>query len=593
MSDINTLIVDRYDEWITIWDGDKIVFKGNCDNINIINKVEENYSTTSIGDKSSYISCSSSIEGKIKISTKDNDVNLLLDCISQNKKLTLHYRDDDNTVCVIPFNGYHHHINVFTYETLHIIDFSAKEISVYPNEEYCKNFVPHDECENDFKNKIKAENGLITDVSKAEVNTGIKAITWNDISSIRIDECEEITRNEFGEEKVLDKGYYFRFFTRQDVFKDEFYGDNSYKLFQIFYKDKNGNPYILWGYIDYINIQEDMNDLGDSYIQIFLKDYSVREDKAALIKQACNLKKEDIKELEKTLLTNNYILQPCTQSTQATISTGGFMDNSVCTAGFMNESICTAYDTNLHIQSQAVTIGDKIFKTPDLANALDKIVNNDKIASSTTNKEDKTMFNKIFNKYKLGKLDTKDIAYSMNGIAFRTSDGSYVVYNKDLTFTNIDNLVMDIPVFVMPVPLSEIKSGDVIVHYGVGSTAFVIVDSIKDTDIFISDPRTRERKNLIPEKSIFGFDFVAKVMTPNTMFAADQSNPFGNILPFMLMDEDANTDNLGLMMLLGHSSGEASWANQYLPLMLMDKGDNDMFKYMALMQMMNQNKETK
>lgn len=262
-------------------------------------------------------------------------------------------------------------------------------------------------------------------------------------------------------------------------------------------------------------------------------------------------------------------------------------------------SICSTFDPNVYIDCPSVTIGEIKFNTKEMGAALKHLVDDYKTkkltekSEITNNKEDKNMFNKMFSKYKFGKLDTKDIAYSMNGIAFRTSDGSYVVYNKDLTFTNVDNLVMDIPVFVMPVALSEIKPGDVIIHYGVGSTAFVIVDSINDTDIFISDPRTRERKNLIPEKSIFGFDFVAKVMTPNTMFAADQSNPFGNMLPFMLMGEDANTDNLGLMMLLGHSSGEASWTNQYLPLMLMNKGDNDMFKYMALMQMMNQNKETK
>ena len=584
MSDINTLIADRYDEWITIWDGDKIVFKGICDNVNIINKVEENYSTTSIGDKSSYISCSSSIEGKVKISTKDNDVNLLLDCIRQNKKLTLHYRDNDDVVWVVPLNGYYYYANIFTYETLHIIDFSAKEISVYPNEEYCKNFVPYDDDNDEYEN--------IEDVSRITIRTDSKTIKWDDISNVQKDVYKEKIQNEFGEEKAHKKGYYFRFRTRQDVFKDEFYGDNSNKLFQIFYKDKNKKPYMLQGHVDYLNIQEGIMGL-DSYIQVFLKDYSVIEDKREEIRQACNLRKEDIEQLEKTLLTNDCILQPLTQSTTATITTGGFMDNSVCTSGFMHDSICTAYDTNLYVQSQEVTIGDKKFKTADLANALDKIVNNNKIASSTTNKEDKNMFNKMFSKYKFGKLDTKDIAYSMNGIAFRTSDGSYVVYNKDLTFTNVDNLVMDIPVFVMPVPLSKIKSGDVIVHYGAGSTVFVIVDSINDTDIFISDPHTRERKNLIPEKSIFGFDFVAKVMTPNTMFAADQSNPFGNMLPFMLMDEDANTDNLSFMMLFGQCSGETSWANQYLPFMLMNKGDNDMFKYMALMQMMNQNKETK
>lgn len=452
MSDISTLIVDRYDEWITIWDGDKVVFKGICDNINVINKVKEKYATTIIGDKSTCISGSSSIEGKIKILTKNNnDANLLLECIRQNKKLTLHYRDNDNAVCVVPFNGYHYYANVFTYETFHIINFFAKEILIYPDDDYRKKFVPYNGYEN----------------------------------------------------------------------------------------------------------------------------------------------KEDMEELAKTLLTNDCILQPLTQSTTA-VTTGGFMDNSICTAGFMHDSMCTAYDTNLHIQAQEVIIGDKKFKTTDLANALDKIVNNDKIASSTTKKEDKNMFNKMFSKYKFGKLDTKDIAYSMNGVAFRTSDDSYVVYNKDLTFTNVDNLVMDIPVFVMPVSLSEIKSGDVIVHYGTGTTAFfVIVDEINEKAIIVSDPYTKERKTLIPEKSIFGFDFVAKVMTPTTMFAANQTNPFGNMLPFMLIGEDTSKDNFALMMLLGQNTINAN-SNMLLPLALMGKSkDIDMVEYMMLMQMMQKPADVK
>lgn len=437
----------------------------------------------------------------------------------------------------------------------------------------------------------------IESVDSVTIVTKSRIITWDDVSNVTLDTCVEEYQNEYGQ--AIRTGvpeYYFNFETKQLNFKKELEERSpTTKKFEVSFKE-DGKKFLLEGEADCVAVTDSIHmPTSASYIKVFLRDLKVHEDKREEIRQAYNLKKEDVEQLEKSLLTNDYILQPCTQSTTATISTGGFMNDSICTSGFMHDSMCTAYDPSLYIQSQDVTIGDKKFKTTDLANALDKIVNNNKIASSTTNKEDKNMFNKIFNKYKFGKLDTKDIAYSMNGIAFRTSDGSYVVYNKDLTFTNVDNLVMDIPVFVMPVPLSEIKSGDVIVHYGVGQTAFVIVDSIKDTDIFISDPHTRERKNLIPEKSIFGFDFVAKVMTPNTMFAADQSNPFGNMLPFILMGEDTNIDNLSFMMLFGQCSGETSWANQYLPLMLMGKDDNDMFKYMALMQMMNQNqnKETK
>ena len=46
-----------------------------------------------------------------------------------------------------------------------------------------------------------------------------------------------------------------------------------------------------------------------------------------------------------------------------------------------------------------------------------------------------------------GKINTNAIKYSFNGIAFATNDGSYVVYNSDMTFTNVSDMVMDIPIY--------------------------------------------------------------------------------------------------------------------------------------------------
>lgn len=619
----------------------------------MINKEEEQYATT--GDKPTYISSSSSIEGKIKISSKNNDVNLLLECIRQNKKLTLHHRIHDRAVGVVPFSGYHYYNNVYFYDTLHIINFFAKEILVYPNEDYSKKFVPYDEYENDFKNRIKVGNGLITDVSRATVISGIKDIAWDDIRVIRIEESERIIKNKSDEEIDIKEGYYFRFFTRQDVFKNEFYGDNFDKLFQIFYKDKNGNPYILSGYIDYINIQEDMNDLGDSYIQIFLKDYNVREDKAALIKQACNLKKEDVKELEKTLLTNDCILQPFTQKLNKE-EEGVVLSENINIQNLSGSTITASLDYNPNvgcctssIDYGSVTFGDYTFSPKEVGQALKSLVDdyktkikenkedeiihwekavckeefcisNNPCANITyvnpitmepfsigtiiekgqayyrltgtswkeftewnkeNNKEDKSMFNKIFDKYKFGEVKTNNIAYTINGLAFKGADGTYAVY-KDGTLTNVGDMIIDMPIFVMPTSLKSIEIGDVIVHYGVGTDAFVIVTAIDKDNITVVDPWSKERKNLIPEKSIFGFDFVAKVITPMGMFEkqANVDNPFGNMLPFMMMGDGDNKDMMMLMMM---SQGNIN--NQMLPLMFMGKGDNDILKYMMLTQM--------
>ena len=526
-------------------------------------------------------------------------IDSLLQCIKDKKELELHIHDSEEAILIMSFSCYDFHMNIFSNYCEYFINFSAKKYNVCHVSAYEKHF-PYTktenqkkeekkqtilEYENDFKNRIKAGEGLITDVSKVEVNCCIKAITWDDISSIRIDECEEKIRNQFAEEIVVNKGYYFRFSTRQDVFKDEFYGDNSYKLFQIFYKDKNENPYILSGYIDYVNIQEDINDLGDSYIQIFLKDFGVREDKAALIKQACNLRKGDVEKLEKTLLTNDCILQPLTQKLNKE-EEGMMLSENIGIQHLSGSTITASLDYNSNVGcctssiDYGITFGDYTFSPKEVGQALKSLVDDYK-TKIEENKEDKSMFNKIFNKYKFGEVKTNSIAYTINGLAFKGYDGTYAVY-KDGTFTNVGDMIIDMPIFIMPTSLKSIEIGDVIVHYGASSDVFVIVTAIDKDNITVVDPWSKERKNLIPEKSIFGFDFVAKVITPMGMFEkqANVDNPFGNMLPFMMMGDGDNKDMMMLMMM---SQGNIN--NQMLPLMFMEKGDNDMLKCMMLTQM--------
>ena len=64
----------------------------------------------------------------------------------------------------------------------------------------------------------------------------------------------------------------------------------------------------------------------------------------------------------------------------------------------------------------------------------------------------------------------------------------------------------------------------------------------------------------------------------------NESNPFGNLLPFMLMGKDNKSDNYFKYLMMMQMCGNT----QFNPMMfmLMDKdGDNDFFKYMLMMQM--------
>ena len=193
------------------------------------------------------------------------------------------------------------------------------------------------------------------------------------------------------------------------------------------------------------------------------------------------------------------------------------------------------------------------------------------------------MFGNIFKNMKFGKLETNDIKYSMKGIAFKTTDGDYVCYNPDFTFTNVANMVMDIPIFAMPVSKDQIKVGDVIKH----NDAWVIVNDVTPSEIKVAKPWTKEIVSVIPETSIFGFSFYTKVMNPFENFGttATADNPFGNILPLMLMSGgDTKNSNDILMMMLALGGGKIDFNNPMMMYMLMgDKGNiNDMLMMMML-----------
>lgn len=197
----------------------------------------------------------------------------------------------------------------------------------------------------------------------------------------------------------------------------------------------------------------------------------------------------------------------------------------------------------------------------------------------------KSMFNNLMKNFKFGKMDTNAIKYSFNGIAFQTEDNDYVVYNPDMTFTNVSEMVMDIPIYVMPVPKSDVKIGDIIIH----NSEFVIVQSIKSKEIRVARPRTKEIVGIIPEKSVFGFDFYTKVIdfTKNFSNSATSSNPFGNLPMLMMMDnKDNNNDMLMFMMMNGC---KMDFNNPMFMYMMMFKSE-DKSNLLPLMMLMNQNK---
>lgn len=198
----------------------------------------------------------------------------------------------------------------------------------------------------------------------------------------------------------------------------------------------------------------------------------------------------------------------------------------------------------------------------------------------------KNIFGKMFKNMKFGRLDTDEIKYSFNGIAFKTSDGDYVAYNDDFTFTNVADMIIDIPIFAIPVAKSDIKIGDIIRH----NDTWVIVNEVSKTEIKVAKPWTKEIVTVIPETSVFGFSFYTKVMNPFEGFGKDANaeNPFGNILPFLMMQGSESGDSTNtLMMAMMFGGGKIDMSNPMMMYMMMSQ--NKEIDPMMMMLMMGNN----
>lgn len=108
-------------------------------------------------------------------------------------------------------------------------------------------------------------------------------------------------------------------------------------------------------------------------------------------------------------------------------------------------------------------------------------------------------------------------------------------------------------VYMIPVGINNIEKGDVILH----NKQIMFVKKIKENEIKCIDITNGESKIILPTKSMFGFDFITKLISIFDLFGgaqASEDNPFGNILPFLLMN-DSKDNILPLVMMLGMMKG--------------------------------------
>lgn len=277
-------------------------------------------------------------------------------------------------------------------------------------------------------------------------------------------------------------------------------------------------------------------------------------------------------------------------------------ENITAPIGFTSNNMVSTNTTSSisdAMSTKAVSSPESEFN--EYKNKVNSILNRSQNESKSTNTTTEKEFNnmkKIFGTY-FGKFDTASIAMSLYGMAVKDTTGRHVTY-KDGEIMDVSEFI--IPnmnyFFAMPTAISEIRVNDIILHQ---DKPMMCIKGNDDGSIRAIDFTTQEIKDIMPKKNPFGFNFVTKIVCPfgeNSFmmegFGADPSNPFGNMLPMMmLMDgkSGAKDNSDMLMMAMMMSNGADFTSNPMLMYMMMMKDGESAIDPMMLMLMM-QNKPT-
>lgn len=268
---------------------------------------------------------------------------------------------------------------------------------------------------------------------------------------------------------------------------------------------------------------------------------------------------------------------------------------------FDSEDILLAYDeTNYLIDVMNYNTGNHIFSLTSKDSSFGEYLYNYIIYSTiclATLKEDnkqnidsekENVIMKGLN-FDFGPCTGDRVRISMYGIAIQNVSGTWVSYDPksesviDVDIFNFADAAKYM--FKMPVAIKDIAVGDVIVHNKVP----VFVTDVTDGNITVIDIRAGEKKEIIPTKSMFGFDFVTKVVSLfNAVGAAPTPDqPFGNMLPFLMLNGEngKDIDPMMLMLMMQNQGGDAStlFNNPMMLYCMMKNEDNDILPMMFLM----------
>lgn len=239
------------------------------------------------------------------------------------------------------------------------------------------------------------------------------------------------------------------------------------------------------------------------------------------------------------------------------------------------------------LADSASTSATATYATKDELNTIKKTFEEYLKTNNTIENKKENEKMKGFN-FDFGPCNSSSVHMSMYGIAIKNKAGEWVSYNAtsgeiiNVDIFNIDNMTKFI--YKMPVASNAVEVGDVIIHNGYPMFVQAIGEEFKSFDVV--DVYAGESKTVIPTKNMFGFDVMTKVVSlfDATAMAPTADQPFGNMLPFLMMG-DGKVDPMAMMLMMNQNGGSNPFSNPMMMYFMMkDNKDIDPMVFMLMSQ---------
>ena len=152
----------------------------------------------------------------------------------------------------------------------------------------------------------------------------------------------------------------------------------------------------------------------------------------------------------------------------------------------------------------------------------------------------------------------KDVKFSLYGPAFKNKENRYIALAADGQSYDVTGLTIDelnSMNYMFPTAAADIVKGDYVRHNG---EWVKVLDKSEDNSLKVLKMSSNEEATVHPIKNLFGFNYYTKLLTVcgEMTGTPDEKNPFGNILPLMMLSDKNDGNKMLPLMFLMNQGGE-------------------------------------